>query len=100
MGIMDMLNKIVSISLFNQGHASKLFQRANKGDSLIVVKNNSPIAIIISPEEYELFQSLIEMCECTNKGTSHGVQFNSKEMAEIVAKLRAIEKSGEQKCLK
>lgn len=48
----NMINKLVPISDFNKGQASKIFDRLGKEKSLVVLKNNSPSAVILSPEEY------------------------------------------------
>ncbi len=52
MKLTDILECMIPITQFNKGKASQLFLRVQKGESLIVLKNNSPVAIIISPEEY------------------------------------------------
>lgn len=46
------LQSLVPISQFNKGQASKIFDRLHTEKELIVLKNNQPSAIILSPEEY------------------------------------------------
>lgn len=48
----DILQSLVSISQFNKGQAAKIFDRLHSERELIVLKNNQPSAIILSPEEY------------------------------------------------
>ena len=48
----DLLQSLVPISQFNKGQASKIFDRLHTERELIVLKNNQPSAIILSPEEY------------------------------------------------
>lgn len=48
----DLLERLVPISQFNKGQASKIFDRLHSERELIVLKNNQPSAIILSPEEY------------------------------------------------
>ena len=48
----DMLQSLVPISQFNKGQAAKIFDRLHSENELIVLKNNQPSAIILSPEEY------------------------------------------------
>lgn len=48
----DLLQSLVPISHFNKGQASKIFDRLRSEKELIVLKNNQPSAIILSPEEY------------------------------------------------
>ena len=49
----NILHSLVSITQFNKGQASKIFERLKTDKQLIVIKNNLPSAIILSPEEYE-----------------------------------------------
>lgn len=48
----ELLQSLVPISQFNKGQASKIFDRLHSERELIVLKNNQPSAIILSPEEY------------------------------------------------
>ena len=53
-----MMKKIVPITRFNKGEASKIFDEVQTSGTRIVVKNNHPACVLISPEQYE---SLVEM---------------------------------------
>ena len=44
--------KVLFLSQFNKGQAAKIFDRLHSEKELIVLKNNQPSAIILSPEEY------------------------------------------------
>lgn len=48
----DLMQSLVPISQFNKGQAAKIFDRLHSEKELIVLKNNQPSAIILSPEEY------------------------------------------------
>lgn len=48
----NLLQSLVSISQFNRGQAAKIFDRLHFEKELVVLKNNQPSAIILSPEEY------------------------------------------------
>lgn len=48
----NLLQSLVPISQFNKGQAAKIFDRLHSESELIVLKNNQPSAIILSPEEY------------------------------------------------
>ena len=48
----DFLQSLVAISQFNKGQAAKIFDRLHSEKELIVLKNNQPSAVILSPEEY------------------------------------------------
>ena len=50
--VANLLQSLVPISQFNKGQAAKIFDRLHSERELIVLKNNQPSAIILSPEEY------------------------------------------------
>ena len=56
----DTLNALVSISQFNKGQANKIFGRAKAQGKLIVLKNNEPEAVILSPEEFQRMSEIEE----------------------------------------
>lgn len=49
----DILNAIIPISRFNKGEASKIFEEVIQTGMKIVVKNNKPACVLLSPEEYQ-----------------------------------------------
>ena len=56
----DILQSLVPISQFNKGQAAKIFDRLHSENELIVLKNNQPSAIILSPEEYTRLSEIEE----------------------------------------
>ena len=58
--INDLLNVIVPISRFNKGEAGKIFDEVNQGGIKLVLKNNAPAGIILSPDVYEEIQETLE----------------------------------------
>ena len=58
----DFLQSLVPISQFNKGQAAKIFDRLRSEKELIVLKNNQPSAIILSPEEYRRLRKIIFFC--------------------------------------
>jgi len=56
----ETLNSLVSITQFNKGQASRIFDRLNTEKQLIVLKNNIPSAVIISPDEYIRLSEIAE----------------------------------------
>lgn len=56
----DLLNSLVSVTQFNKGQASKIFDRLRTERQLVVKKNNAPSAVILSPEEYERLSGIEE----------------------------------------
>lgn len=56
----DILDSLVPITQFNHGHASKIFDRLHTENQLIVLKNNQPAAIILSPSEFQRLSEIEE----------------------------------------
>ena len=48
----DIMNSLVPITQFNRGQASRIFDRLRNESQLVVLKNNQPAAVILSPEEF------------------------------------------------
>ena len=48
----NFLTRLIPISQFNKGQASKIFDRLRPEPELIVLKNNQPSAVILAPDEY------------------------------------------------
>ena len=68
------LRSFVPISQFNKGQAAKIFDRLKTEQRLMVLKNNAPAAVILSPEEYyriteyEMDQELLRMAHARMQG--------------------------------
>jgi len=58
--VSSLLNAIVPISRFNRGEANKIFDEVNSSGYKIVVKNNKPTCVLITPEKYEEMVETIE----------------------------------------
>lgn len=67
----DVLNKLIPITQFNRGQASRIFDRLHTESQLVVLKNNQPAAIILSPAEYsrlsEIEEDYILLLEATER---------------------------------
>ena len=80
----DVLNSLVSITQFNKGQASNIFDRLRTERQLVVLKNNAPSAVILSPEEYERLSDIEEDYQLlllaqeriSNGGLEHTVPFH------------------------
>ena len=53
MNAVNVLDAINPISLFNKGQANKIFADVKKFGTRIVVKNNAPECILMSPQSYQ-----------------------------------------------
>ena len=54
------LDALVPITRFNRGEANKIFDEVRESGCKIVVKNNAPTCILLTPEKY---RELVEMIE-------------------------------------
>ena len=80
----DVLNSLISITQFNKGQASIIFDRLRTERQLVVLKNNAPSAVILSPEEYERLAEieedyqllLLAQQRIANGDMEHTVTFN------------------------
>ena len=72
----NLLHSLVPISQFNKGQAAKIFDRLHSERELIVLKNNQPSAIILSPEEYtrltEIEEDYFLMLEANKRMEDNG----------------------------
>lgn len=50
---LNILDSIIPISRFNKGEANKIFSDVKKFGTKIVVKNNVPECILMSPQSYQ-----------------------------------------------
>lgn len=50
--MVDALTDTIPISMFNRGLAGKIFEEVKKMGAKVVMKNNVPECVLISPEEY------------------------------------------------
>ncbi len=56
----NILNSLVPITQFNRGQASRIFDRLHTEDQLVVLKNNQPAAVILSPAEFTRLSEIEE----------------------------------------
>ena len=54
------LDALVPITRFNRGEANKIFDEVRESGYKIVVKNNKPACVMLTPERY---QEMVEMIE-------------------------------------
>jgi len=54
------LDAVVPITRFNRGEASKIFDEVKESGCKVVVKNNIPACVMLTPEK---FQEMVDMIE-------------------------------------
>lgn len=52
MNIISVIENTVPISQFNRGLAGKIFQEVKQSGAKVVMKNNVPECVLLSPQEY------------------------------------------------
>lgn len=67
----NILTRLIPITQFNRGQASKIFDRLRSEPELVVLKNNQPSAVILAPEEYarlaEIEENYMLLLEATKR---------------------------------
>lgn len=56
----NVLNSLVPITQFNRGQAARIFDRLHTESQLVVLKNNQPAAVILSPAEFRRLSEIEE----------------------------------------
>ena len=85
----DILDSLVPITQFNRGQASRIFDRLHTENRLIVLKNNQPAAIILSPSEFQRLSEIEEdytlLLEATRRLKENSSSTTSRE--EVMSEL-------------
>ena len=89
----DILDSLVPITQFNRGQASRIFDRLHSESRLIVLKNNQPAAIILSPSEFQRLSEIEEdytlLLEATRRLKENSSSTSSRE--EVMSELNISE---------
>mgnify|MGYP000929164393 CR=1 FL=1 len=89
----DILDSLVPITQFNRGQASRIFDRLHTENQLIVLKNNQPAAIILSPSEFQRLSEIEEdytlLLEATRRLKEDSSSTSSRE--ELMSELNISE---------
>jgi len=54
------LDAVVPITRFNRGEANKIFDEVRESGCKVVVKNNAPTCILLTPERFKAMVDMIE----------------------------------------
>lgn len=73
MSIRNAIEDTVSISMFNRGLAGQIFEEVKHCGAKVVMKNNSPECVLLSPDEYiRLIDEVREARRITAEGKEGG----------------------------
>ena len=85
----NILNSLVPITQCNRGQASRIFDRLHTESQLVVLKNNQPAAVILSPEEYarlsEIEEDYLLLIEATKRIAENNAP--TTPMVEVIKEL-------------
>lgn len=86
----ETLKSLVSISQFSKGQATQVFDRLQDEPQLVVLKNNIPAAILLSPSEFSRLAEIEEnyrlLLLAQARLAGHGSQ-NAKDEKSVMADL-------------
>ncbi len=91
----DTLKSLVSVSQFSKGHAIKVFERLQEEPRLIVLKNNKPVAVLLSPAEFSRLSEIEEnyhLLKLSQERLLNNNARNTISEADVMASLNITEK--------
>lgn len=90
MSVLGVMKSIVPITRFNKGEANRIFDEVESGGTKVVMKNNSPVCILMSPGKYEALMEMLsdyilqEEAEARMAHYDPGENMSQKEMLEAL----------------
>lgn len=59
LSVMGVMRSIVPITRFNKGEANRIFDEVESSGTKIVMKNNRPACVLMSPGQYEVLMEML-----------------------------------------
>ena len=98
----ETLRSLVSISQFSKGQATQVFDRLKNEPQLVVLKNNVPAAILLSPDEFSRLAEIEEnyrLLLLAQQRLDHDNLANARSEVDVMTRLGisedAIENAGD-----
>jgi len=85
------INNMISISLFNRGLAGKIFEDVKKSGAKVVIKNNAPECVLLSPEEYVKLMDEVNDARLLTLATERMVNFDE---SSVISEADALKELG------
>lgn len=79
MSVVGMMNSMIPITRFNKGEATKIFDEVELTGTKIVVKNNKPACVLLSPSQYENLMEMLSDYMLYNEAENRLASNNSDE---------------------
>ena len=86
----ETLRSLVSISQFSKGQATQVFDRLKNEPQLVVLKNNVPAAILLSPDEFSRLAEIEEnyrLLLLAQQRLNPGNLSNARSEADVMTRL-------------
>lgn len=74
--VVSAIRDTISISLFNRGLAGKIFAEVKRTGAKVVMKNNVPEVVLMSPDEYVRLMDEVNDARLLTIATERMVHFN------------------------
>ena len=77
------LHPTVPITAFNRGQAGKIFSNVKQSGMTVVMKNNEPECVLLSPADYNALVERLENAELLQLASERLKNFDEEETATI-----------------
>ncbi len=79
MSVMGVMKSIVPITRFNKGEANRIFDEVESSGTKIVMKNNRPACILMSPGKYEALMEMLSDYIMQEEAEERMAHYHSQE---------------------
>lgn len=79
MSVMNIMKSIVPITRFNKGEANRIFDEVEASGTKIVMKNNRPACILMSPAQYETLMEMLSDYITREEAERRMIDYDPKE---------------------
>ncbi len=79
LSVMGIMKAIVPITRFNKGEANRIFDEVESGGTKIVMKNNRPACVLMSPSQYESLMEMVSDYMMQEEAESRMAHYHPKE---------------------
>lgn len=90
LSVMGVMKAIVPITRFNKGEANRIFDEVEASGTKVVMKNNRPACILMSPAKYESLMEMLSDYILQEEAESRMAHYDSQETVsheELMAEL-------------
>ena len=91
----EIMKSLVPITRFNKGEANKIFEEVEKNGTIIVIKNNKPACVLMSPSQYESLMEMLSdkiLLDEANKRMSANNNDENVSFADVLSEVGITEK--------